>query len=870
MLRRPTLLLGLLAAMLPVSAQIELSDGPALVTLTLARSAQTRRDDRLDVTLQAEDQAVRLHFESGAATGRWQERTVTAKVAGLPAAGQSESLVIERRANRLVARLGDRRLLLLPGVLPGEATLRFEGQGVTVTVDGPQPVGDLFAADDFMRDPKDAGGWEAVTGTWRIEQYSDPLVRKFGEPPQAMWYHGEGGKQPALARFGQPFWADYALSADLELHGGPAGLAFNVASAQQYGLFRVSSDRAELVEVTPAGERRIASMPWTPEPDSWVRLGVETSGDACRVCINSEFLLAGRLQSAVSGAAGVWAAGKADFDNVRVTPAVLTLDRFTDPGIEAGRWTAASGPWKPRDGRQVAAWVTADVAQPVLWSTAELSAGGVATATVTLPADGEAGLIFSADDAQYTLTRAVAAGVDTWRFARDGQTIADGPQPEGNARLELRRRGPAIEAVIGGRRRGVWYDPSPTVKAGLTVLGPQNGALFSEAAFSAQVLPPATELFRSDFTQIQVPGLYKATKHRMLGELLVPDSRAWQQPNPSSDDGGQLLGRLKEKQDDAALWYHEPVRGDAGLEVSFNAFGDDARLELLLREKSGYRLVLKGHEASLRKGGETVAKTTLDHSPVEARLWRDRSWVAAEVDGRWLAWQDPEPLPSGRVGLLLTNGQVKVAEVRVTAENGINSPLGVVDTAWREDGVWHWNSGMSCIDWSYWITGDARERQAWLWRRQPFGSDLNLQVFYGEYTDGYDDPQHQETHQHFPLHDINLVIGGDGQDPDSGYRLWVAADGGKTTHLLRRGKIVATNPKFTCRMGSHCNDPRFFKVDVDRRGAKLLIKLNDHQAFDYTDPEPFDDGGQVALGVIDGRAIMTHFTALAPALGDGS
>ncbi len=881
MLRRPTLLAGLLAALFPAHAQLELPDGPVLASLQVTRAAQAKRDDRLDVTIESGGQAIRLHLEAGSVTGRWGERTVNAKVAGLPEPGQTGSLVLERRGNRVVARLGDRRLVLLPGVLAGPAELRWEGQGVSVEPAGIQTAGDIFAADDFMRDPKDAGGWEAVTGTWRIDQYSDPLVHKFGEPPQAMWYHGqaaassgggEGGEQPALARLGESFWADYALSADLELHDGAAGLAFNVAAANQYGLFRVSSGRAEVVEITPAGERAVVAMAWQPEPDSWVRLAVETSGDAFRVAINGRFVLAGRLREALSGPAGVWTAGQADFDNLRVTPALLTLDTFIEPGLDAGRWAESTGPWKPRDGTQVASWVTPDTAQPVLWSRADLADGGVASTSVALPSAGEAGLVLAAAEARYTLTRFDDGARRGWRFGREGQPIAEGLWSEAMglvpARLELRRRGPAIEAVIDGTRQGVWYDPSPQVKVGLTVVGPRNGALFREAAFSAQVLPPATEMFRSDFTQIQVPGLYKATKHRMVGELLIPEGRGWVQPNPGGDDGGQVVGKVKDKP--AGLWFHDIVRGDAGVEVSFNAFDAETRLDLQIRPEGGYRLALSATQAVLAKGAETVASMPLDSPPAEARLWRDRTWVAAEVDGRWLAWQDPLPAPSGRIGLVLQAGSAKVGEVRVTAENGINSPLGVVDTSWREDGVWHWNSGMSCIDWSYWITGDARERHAWLWRRQPFGQDLNLEVFYGEYTDGYDDPKHQETHQHFPLHDINLVIGGDGQDPDSGYRLWIGADGGKTTHLLRRGQIVATNPKFTVRMGSHCNDPRFFKVDVDRRGARLAIKLNDQPAFDYTDPEPFADGGQVSLGVMAGRAIMTHFKALAPALGDGS
>ena len=872
MLRHPTLLCALLTALVPAHAQLDLPDGPLVATLQIARPSAAKADDRLDVTIEAGGQVVRLFCGPDRATARWGDREVSAKQTSLPAAGKTAELTVERRGNRLAARLGDELLLLVPGTLPGEGELRFEGRGVTVEPGSVQPAGDVFASDDFMRDPKDAGGWEALTGTWLIDEYSDPLVRKFGEPPQAMWYHGEAKDGPALARLGQPFWADYELSADLELGDGQSGLAFNVAGPQQFGLFRVAADHAEVIEVTPAGEKMLARIPWHPEPDSWVRLAVQSSGDAWRAAVNGQWLMAGNVREAVTGPGGVWTSGHCNFDNLKMTPAVLTLDTFTTPGLDAGRWASADGPWKPRDGMQVASWVSADATQPTLWSTADLSAGGTAATILDLPQACEGGLILASDTATYTLTRFDDGQRQGWRFGTPDHVISEGGirdrKPNEPVRLELRRRGPAIEAMIDGLRTGVWYDPSPHVRVGLTVLGPQNGVLFQQAEFCAQVLPPAAELFRSDFTQLQVPGLYKATKHRMVGELLVPEGRGWKQPNPNSDGGGQVIGKVNDQP--AGLWYHDVVRGDAGLEVSFNSFSDDAKMELQIRPEGGYRLILGDDEAELRRGKESVAKMALAEAPMEARLWRDRDWIAAEVDGQWLAWQDPDPAPSGRVGLVLDRGETKVAEVRVTAENGINSPLGVVDTSWREDGVWQWNSGMSCIDWSYWITGDGRERAAWLWRRQPFGDDLNLEVFYAEYTDGYDDPQHQETHKHFPLHDINLVIGGDGQDPDSGYRLWIGADGGKTTHLLRQGKIVATNPKFTVQMGSHCNDPRFFKVDVDRRGARLKIQLNDKPAFDYTDPEPFDDGGQVSLGVIAGRAIMTHFTALAPALGDES
>jgi hypothetical protein len=171
---------------------------------------------------------------------------------------------------------------------------------------------------------------------------------------------------------------------------------------------------------------------------------------------------------------------------------------------------------------------------------------------------------------------------------------------------------------------------------------------------------------------------------------------------------------------------------------------------------------------------------------------------------------------------------------------------------------------MACIAWSYWITGDGRRKPAWLWRRAalsrngPADGEQSLDFYVGEHTEGYEGGQHE----HFPYHDVSVVLSADGRDPDSGYRFLIGAAGGHGVVLYRAGREVAREPHFRVFKNGHANTPRSIHVRAVRHGAALSLELEGLARLDWQDPQPLTGGGQVALGVAACRANFSDLVGL--------
>ncbi|MBI2302647.1 MAG: hypothetical protein HYU66_27390 [Armatimonadetes bacterium] len=484
--------------------------------------------------------------------------------------------------------------------------------------------------------------------------------------------------------------------------------------------------------------------------------------------------------------------------------------------------------------------------------------GGTVSATWR-PAEGEAGVALA------------LAGGATWRVAarRDGPALrwslgtdsgkpaAEGERPGGGGShaVALRRRGAGLDALVDGQRVATVYDAAGAASA---AVWSASAATLESVELRAQAVPPAAELFATDFGAPTLPGKQKDEVWRLLGDVFHADAPGWSQPLAAKDEAPRLVGRPANGP--IGLWYRDEVPGDAGLSVQLAALAPAARLALVINPANGYRLELTRASCRLMRGEQVVGEAKLAEAPYAARLQRDGRWVAAEVDGHRLAWHDPDPPPAGKVGLRLEGGKAEVEHLAVTAENAFASTFGVVDTAWREDGGWLWNTGMACIAWSYWITGDGRQAPSMLWRREPLRGDATARVYVSEFTEGYD--RGGETHQHYAYHDVSLVLAGDGKDFDSGYRFVVGADGGRCARLLRRGKVVAENPRFTIVLGGHCNEPRSIYVEAARVGGKLTLRLNGAEAIAFDDPEPLTAEGYVAIGTERCRANFSDLSVL--------
>ncbi len=138
--------------------------------------------------------------------------------------------------------------------------------------------------------------------------------------------------------------------------------------------------------------------------------------------------------------------------------------------------------------------------------------------------------------------------------------------------------------------------------------------------------------------------------------------------------------------------------------------------------------------------------------------------------------------------------------------NGVSYRFDRVEPDWvPATGEWLFHSGMACLWWNYWLSGDGREGPATIWLRSAHLENVTVRFVVGEYTEGSEDGDHQ----HFPYHDCSLMLCGSRPDPDSGYRLVVGEGGGQSTRLYRKGRLVTENadPAFRITMGPHCSSP---------------------------------------------------------------
>jgi len=272
----------------------------------------------------------------------------------------------------------------------------------------------------------------------------------------------------------------------------------------------------------------------------------------------------------------------------------------------------------------------------------------------------------------------------------------------------------------------------------------------------------------------------------------------------------------------------------------------------------GYQLIVRPADKTARLlwQGQEVAKTDgieLQDGTDTIELLRDGRWVVGRIGpGQGLAIRDGEPLDSGYAEVLANGGTLKMSKLTLTSDDAYIYPFKSPEPDWRPaTGTWSEHTGMACILWDYWMSGDGREEPARTGNRQPMAGDVAVDVQISEYTEGYEDGEHQ----HFPYHDVKVVLCGQPDQPESGYTFIAGADGGRRTVLLRNGVEVASNndPRLRITMGGHCNSPRAIEMRASRNGAHLTLTITGAPALQWDDPDPLT-GEYVGLGVEKCRA----------------
>lgn len=227
----------------------------------------------------------------------------------------------------------------------GRLGLAVSGPGMTFAEPRVQPLAKLYFADDFMRAPGETGDWTSLAGTWRV---GSPREGTRADPrlsANPFFYRVKAFSQGfGLAAAGHWFWDDYSLSVAVRMPStGAAGICAFVQDRSRYVVFRVrfgtNAPTAELMEVSPAGERLLADKPVSCRPGQWYKLTLIATADALTGQIDSRTVCRSTTVPFGQGRVGLYAGGQSPspqlrFDDVRV----VTVGRSALHDLGAVSW----------------------------------------------------------------------------------------------------------------------------------------------------------------------------------------------------------------------------------------------------------------------------------------------------------------------------------------------------------------------------------------------------------------------------------------------------------------------------------------------------------------------------------------------------
>ncbi|MGC9319536.1 MAG: hypothetical protein ACP5KN_16010 [Armatimonadota bacterium] len=774
---------------------------------------------------------------------------------GLPPAGRAAEVELRRRGPALTAGIGGRMLLhcLVEEPLDGRAGA-WATTGARLEDLMIQPLGEIAFDEDFFEVESVSDRWDTLRGFWDVGVYWDPLQERDHRPIGASWY--QPGEGDCLAAAGHVFWESYRLEATVRIPRGAGGLAFHVTGSDDFCVLELDATGAlRLVQVVDRERRVLAEAPVEVRPDCWYRLGVETSAGLAECFLNERPVLRGELSPTLSGRIGLWADGAAQsrFDDVSVR-SIRTV-RVPQHATAAEALQFAAGSWQIEDGAIHGRVGTGEVAALRAGTFRDLRVSAHVNATANATAGLVAGHVSGEHAMLFTVT---AAAQPMWHLhaVESGKTtkLAEGPAPAGAGEMTLTCSHGLVECALAGTvLHRAYHTPQMSGRCGVYLQG--GRATFTDLTSRTLDDSPQAVLCQADGENAPVPALEEKRMLRPIGSRWIPVRGSWR---CAPYQERKAIVASPRGDEPAQLRYHAHVPGDVRVIADVADMPGGAQIALGVHPdgESGYSLCVSSDgSARLLRGGQVVAEGAA-RRPLAAdrvELKRDGEWMVGRVAEQTLvAWRDPAPVQSGRAEVTIAGGQAAITRLTLASDSARVYRFDRVEPDWQPaTGAWSDHTGMACILWDYWMTGDGREEPALTWNRHRLEGDVTLEVSVSEFTEGHETGHHQ----HFPYHDIRLVLCGEPGQPDPGYTFIAGADGGRRTVLLRRGQEVASTDdrRFRIVMGGHCNSPRAVRLQARRAGAELSLTFNGVEALRWQDPQPLG-GGYVGLGCEGCRA----------------
>lgn len=818
-----------------------------------------RTDKAVEVLVEFGDTGAPATFQTlrvtGGAVQVWDVQDGVPKLtdsrdATLPAVGSSFDLIVHARGPHLVISAGDEVLAHFLREGFNEDRVGAHATGATIGDLMVQPLGDVLFDEDFFATEQVPDRWETLAGEWQIGIYWDPLQEMDNRPIGASWY--EPGEGACLTASGYEIFDSYRLSATTRIPHGRGGLAFHVRGPSDYCAFEVGEGQARLVEVR-AGQRGVlAQAPVELRPEWSYRLRVDISTGHARCFVNDEPVVEADLSPALMGQIGLTAHDAIDsrFDDVTARPYLAT---HIPTGATAEQMFAfRDGTWRIED-RSLVGHVSGAAVAGLGGSYRDSEVNARVTATRDAVVGVVAGHRVEAMKSALIFT-IKASEQPTWQLHHvDGdqtKKLASGPAPAASGLMTLRMAAGRITCLLDGKTLcETFIANQPVGRAGVYLQG--GRATFSDLSCAELRDEPQAIISRADGNNAPIPAVATANTIQPIGALWRPSGGSWR--CVATDAGPRIAAKGDGGLVNAILRFHEVTPGDPRLVVDTDGGEATVTLGICMSEEPGYQVEhgpWGGTYRFLRRGEVIHEGAGSDGTCSPGSIRRDGDWIVIEGGGdarTLLTWRDPDPLPDGYAEVSVSGGEVRFSAIALASDTALAYKFDRVEPDWQpRTGEWADHTGMACILWDYWMTGDGREEPAFTWNRHALPEDVAVDVSAGEFTEGHETGHHE----HFAYHDISVILNGAGGDPDSGYRFIVGADKGKRNVLLRDGVEVASSDDRRCRiaMGGHCNSPRAVRIRAQRAGDTLTLTFNGVEALRWTDPEPLTGGGQVGLG----------------------
>jgi len=212
-----------------------------------------------------------------------------------------------------------------------------------------QPVGEMIAQDDFVREEGAQSIWQPILGNWEARTLrDDPQAgrEESDKSANAFSYFGSGSPR-AVTIAGNWFWDRYGVETSVKPMGlGAVGVVLYYQDDKNYLVARWTSladtgangDKLQLVAMRNGQERVLAERSGGYDPGQWTKLRAQACDGIVQCVVDDQLMLETETELFGQGQMGLYVEGKAGafFDDVSCDQWDLFRETFGKP--TAGKW----------------------------------------------------------------------------------------------------------------------------------------------------------------------------------------------------------------------------------------------------------------------------------------------------------------------------------------------------------------------------------------------------------------------------------------------------------------------------------------------------------------------------------------------------